>query len=58
MYLVVGPHDAAANNTGEHSLPGHRAVTQLLVDGTVLVALLADLADLENNLAPDTESRA
>ena len=47
-HLVADMHHALLQHPGKHALPGHDAVAGLLADDAVVVALLADLGQLQH----------
>ena len=53
---VILDHSPAFDHPGKYPLPGHNAVTGRLFDCTAaVVALLADLGYLQNNLVADLQ---
>ena len=55
LNIVATANFAFLQDPGEDAFARHDTIAELLVDRTVLMALLADLRDLQNHFLPDSQ---
>src|SRR5210317_53669 len=55
---ITSLYQAAIYNSGKDTFPGHDTITGLMIDGTTIVAFLADLSHFQQDGVTDTQARS